>query len=208
VQSISIRSAFIFIVVIAIGFLTACGGGSSAPKQQGPPPVFGTNPVLTAAEGQTYTYKMRASDWAGAVVTFSLTQGPAGAKLDNDTITWVPTADQARKPNNFAVVATTALGGKASQAWTVEPTGIVHISWVDTYWDENGATAVPFDMSRVADWVEVYRRGDSSGRTFRTLMSEATTLSRGLWRRRTRALRSSISVSTDSRTLPDRWWMY
>lgn len=94
-----------------------------------------------------YSYQVAAS---GSGVTFALTNGPSGATLSGNTISWTPAAEQSRVPDNFTVTATASGGASATQSWTVTPSGTIRISSIDTLWNETGSTSKPFDWSSIA----------------------------------------------------------
>jgi hypothetical protein len=98
----------------------------------------------------TYSYQLAAS---GTAVAFSLTNAPAGATLSGNTISWTPTVQQSRVPNNFTVAATGSGGASATQAWTVTPSGTIRISRIDTLWNENSSANTPFDWSPLNSYV-------------------------------------------------------
>ena len=133
------------LLVSNLVLLLACGGGSMAPPP--PTPVFSTLPPTTAAEATPYSYTPKAIDPAGGSVTFALTTAPAGAALSAGTLTWTPTPAQSRMANQFAVSATSSEGGRATQSWTLNPTGTVRGSWIDTYWTSSGPVESPINWS-------------------------------------------------------------
>jgi hypothetical protein len=113
-----------------------------------PAAQFTSAPVTTASEGTDYTYTVEAEDPAGTTVTYALTSAPAGATIEGNAITWIPTTEQARVVNTFSVKATTAAGGTATQTWSVTPNGVIYGSYIDKYWTADGnSTDVPNDMS-------------------------------------------------------------
>jgi len=129
--------------------LTACSGRivTAAPIT----PVFTSTPGTQAVEASPYTYQPAVT---GSGVSLSLTNGPAGATFGGNTISWTPTAQQSRIPNNFTLTATAPGGASATQSWTVTPAGTIRISWVDTLWNENGSsTTKPFDWGPVSSFV-------------------------------------------------------
>jgi hypothetical protein len=119
-------------------------------------------------EASPYAYQVAAT---GTSISFSLTSAPAGATLSGGNISWTPTAEQSRVSNNFTVTATSPGSASATQSWSVEPSGTVHISRVDTLWNENGSTAKAFDWSSVVSSVAaLVPQPDGS---FRTLSGTA-----------------------------------
>jgi hypothetical protein len=122
----------------------SCGGGAAGgTKITAEPPIFTTTPPSTAAQSTAYSYSIAATDPSGGSVTFALTTGPTGASLSGDTLTWTPTAAQSRASNNFTVTATSSENATASQSWTVSPTGIVTVNWINTYWEPSGPVQFP-----------------------------------------------------------------
>jgi len=123
--------------------LAACGGGSSPP----PSPVFTTVPPTSAAEGSPYSYAPMATDPAGGTVTITLSSAPPGAKMSTGTVMWTPTPDESRLSNQLTLTATSSEGGKASQSWTLNPSGTVNGSWIDTYWEPAGPVHIPINWA-------------------------------------------------------------
>lgn len=146
-------TGWLFCTLAALLALSGCGGGGSGTPTAPSPPVITSTPSAAAAEGTTYSYELSATDPVGGPVMFSLTSAPTGAGLNGSTVTWVPAAAQSRVANSFTVTATTSKGGSAKQSWTVTPNGTIHISWVDTFWDENGPSNVPFNWTPVSSLV-------------------------------------------------------
>jgi len=136
-------SVLTFLALVSLALLAACGSGGSSTQVPPSTPVFTSVPVTAATQDVAYTYQLAATDPAGGSVTFTLTTSPTGAALTGNTIAWTPTAAESRVSNGFAVKATTASGGTASQSWTVTPGGTITVSWVNTYWTETGAVPVP-----------------------------------------------------------------
>jgi hypothetical protein len=106
-------------------------------------PVFTSTPVTSAAEDTPYTYQVQVTVSTGAPATLQLTAAPTGATLNSSSISWTPTAAQSRTANNFAVTASVAGGGTATQSWVVTPSGTIVVSSIDTYWTSNGTVSVP-----------------------------------------------------------------
>lgn len=100
-------------------------------------PTFSSTPPTSALEGSAYSYMLAADDPAGSSVTFTL-QGPAGATVSGTSLSWTPSASQARLPSTFTVTATTAAGGVETQSWTLSPNGTIRISAIDQYWSVDG----------------------------------------------------------------------
>lgn len=131
---ISLLAAFLFAC-----FTAGCGGsGSSSVTPPPPNPTFSSVPPTAADEGADYTYQLAATSPDGSTVTFALPSAPTGASLSAGAISWTPTHNQSRIPNEFSVTATTAKGGSATQSWTVTPSGIVNVTSVATYWTPAG----------------------------------------------------------------------
>lgn len=89
---------------------------------------FTTYPPKLASLGQLYTYDAEAvSNQSGAVITYSLVEGPADATLDSVSglLSWTPSSAGYFK---FKMKAESNLGGKAFQEWSVKvigPTGTI-----------------------------------------------------------------------------------
>jgi hypothetical protein len=130
------------VVVCTLG-LAACGGGSSPP----PAPVFTTVPPTIAAEGSPYSYVPMARDPAGGTVTITLSSAPTGASMSAGTLSWTPTRAQSRLSNQLTLTAMSSEGGKASQSWTLTPSGTVNGSWIDTYWEPTGPVHIPINWA-------------------------------------------------------------
>jgi hypothetical protein len=138
----------VVLVTLIVFLLTACSGNNTISVPVAP--VFTSTPGTQAAEGSPYSYQLAAS---GTAVTFSLSNAPAGATLSGNTLSWTPTAQQSRAPNNFTVTATASGGASATQSWAVTPSGTVRISHIDTLWNENSSTSVPFNWSVIDSFV-------------------------------------------------------
>jgi hypothetical protein len=164
-----LKRALLVLSLLSAAILAACGGSSSGiqPKTA---PIFTSAPVTAAAQGVPYSYTPAAVDPAGGTVTFALTTGPTGATLSGGTISWTPTAAQSRTSNSFTVTASTS-GGSATQSWTVSPTGIVTVNWVNTYWEPNGPVQVPVDSYASLQVSAVVPQADGS----LTVLKGATT---------------------------------
>ena len=132
----------VVLVTLIVFLLTACSGNNTIPAPAAP--VFTSTPGTQAVEGSPYSYQLAAS---GTAVTFSLSNAPTGATLSGNTLSWTPTAQQSRTANSFTVTANASGGASATQSWTVTSSGTIHISRIDTLWNENGSTSVPFDWS-------------------------------------------------------------
>lgn len=138
-------------VTLIICLLTACGESNTTTTPV--VPVFASTPGTQAIEGSPYSYQLVAS---GTAVTFSLSNGPSGATISGNTLSWTPTAQQSRTQNNFTVTANGLGGASATQSWTVMPSGTIRISHVDTLWDKNGSTNKAFDWSRIGSYVAAF----------------------------------------------------
>jgi len=134
---------FALVVLSACLFLTACSSSGGGKTVTGQTPIFTSTPVTEAAQGSPYSYQVAADDPSGGTLAFSLTTAPAGAGLSGSTVSWTPSAAQSRTSNNFTVTATTSEGATATQSWTVSPTGIVTVNWVNTYWEPGGPVQLP-----------------------------------------------------------------
>jgi hypothetical protein len=161
--------ALLVVSLLLAALLTACGSNNSSQKQS-LSPIFTSTPVTAAAQGEAYSYTPVAVDPAGGAVTYSLTTGP-GATLNGGAISWTPTAAQSRTSNSFTVTAKATSGGTATQSWTVSPTGIVTVNWVNTYWEPSGAVQVPIVSSASLQISAVAPQADGS----LTVLKGATT---------------------------------
>lgn len=122
----------------------SCGGGSAGgTKISAEAPVFSTAPPTAAAQGSAYSYQVEATDPSGGTVSFALTTGPTGATMSGSMVSWTPTAAQSRTANNFTITATTSENATATQTWTVSPTGVVTVNWINNYWEASGVVQVP-----------------------------------------------------------------
>ncbi len=84
-------------------------------------PTITSAPITIAAEGQSYSYDVNATDPdAGDTLTYSLIQPPAGMSIDPGTglITWTPTADQTG-PIAVTVRVNDSTTGAAQQAFEI-----------------------------------------------------------------------------------------
>ena len=105
-------------------------------------PAFTSTPVMAAEEGTAYTYQVTATSPDMSAITYELSNGPMGATLAGNTVTWTPTHQESRVANAFTVKATTAAGGSATQTWNVTPNGNINITDVVSYWGPSGANNV------------------------------------------------------------------
>jgi hypothetical protein len=138
----------VVLVTLIVFLLTACSGSNTTAAPA--PPVFTSAPGTQAVEGSPYGYQLAAS---GTAVTFSLSNAPSGATLSGSTLSWTPTPQESRTANSFTVTATTSGGASATQTWSVTPSGTIHISRIDTLWNESGSTERPFDWSAISSSV-------------------------------------------------------
>jgi hypothetical protein len=100
------------------------------------PPVFASSPLLTATEGMTYRYDIRATDPDGDLLRYALDEGPTGMELDVGQtggqslggvfgrLTWAPGAGTAGN-HQVRVRAVDPRGLSAVQEFdvTVQPDG-------------------------------------------------------------------------------------
>jgi hypothetical protein len=111
-----------------------------------PAPVFLSAPGTTATEGTAYTYQIETSPASGGV-TLALASAPSSATLQGYSLSWTPSAAQARTSNQFSLTATNA-AGSVTQTWSVTPAGTVNGTWVDSHWTANGSVVAPFDFTK------------------------------------------------------------
>jgi hypothetical protein len=109
--------------------------------------VFDSTPPSSAAEGALYSYVLHAADPQGSPVSYTLETAPTGASLSNGTLQWTPSPQQSRAPNQFIVIASTAQCLRATQSWSVAPTGTVTVTDNITYLASQPAITVPIDTS-------------------------------------------------------------
>lgn len=92
-------------------------------------PVITSTPITSFDAGTAYLYTITATDEGGNTLTYSMTTGPAGMKLENGALSW-----QTTTPGTYNVVIEAANGnnGFDSQAWqiTVNP-GTVNLIVVE-----------------------------------------------------------------------------
>ena len=90
------------------------------------PPVFTSQPTLTAIAGGLYTYDATASDPDGDTLSYSLLSGPDGVVFNPVTglLQWIPTADQTGD-HDFTLDVSDGRGGVASQSFT---TGVAPVN--------------------------------------------------------------------------------
>ena len=100
------------------------GSGVYAMPYPNASPVFTVDPLTTATAGAAYGYDAAAHDPDGAVLTWVLLSGPAGATIDSTTgeLQWLPTsASKAEQPVTLRVYDTR--GGYATQSFTIDVAG-------------------------------------------------------------------------------------
>jgi hypothetical protein len=84
------------------------------------PPVFTSQPVITATEEIEYLYEVEAEDLDDDSLTYSLLSYPEGMVIDSGsgTISWIPTNDQVGAiPVTVRIID--GKGGEAKQAFTI-----------------------------------------------------------------------------------------
>lgn len=133
--------------VIASSQANPAATGSATITVTAPAPTFTSVAPAAATEGQVYSYTLTATDPVHSAITFSLITAPAGAQISGNVLTWTPTQAQARASNAFAVRATTAAGGSASQEFSVTPRGTVHGTAIDSYTSSSGTVTVSRDLT-------------------------------------------------------------
>jgi hypothetical protein len=158
------RSLLLFLTAASFLSIAACGGGSSPTAL---PPVFTSNPGLSAAQDVLYTYNITATNPSGGTVSFAVSSGPAGASISGSTLSWTPTAAQSRTTDAFTITATSSEGGHATQSWTLTPSGTISGKRIDTHWTASGSTAVPFDWTSANQTISALI--PQSGGSFQTL---------------------------------------
>ncbi|MGB8013785.1 MAG: hypothetical protein WCF68_19390 [Terriglobales bacterium] len=129
-----------------------------------PQPNFTSTPPMAASQDQPYSYTLAATDPAGTNVSYTLVTAPNGATLSGSTVSWTPSAQQARQDNAFAVKATSTAGGTATQSWAVAPTGTVEGSMLIMHWSADGTVGIE-DNSVVApiySWAALVPQADGS----------------------------------------------
>jgi hypothetical protein len=130
-----------------------------------PQPNFTSTPPTAAAQDQPYSYTVAATDPAGTNVSFTLVSAPDGATLSGNTLLWTPSAQQARQDNAFAVTATSAAGGTATQQWAVAPTGTVQGSLLIMHWSADGTVGIEDDAATNTNsyqWAALVPQADGS----------------------------------------------
>src|SRR5262249_52842068 len=65
----------------------------------------------------------------------------------NGTLQWTPSPQESRTSNQFTVIASTAPDLRATQSWSVSPTGTVTVTDNITYLAPQPAITVPIDTS-------------------------------------------------------------
>ncbi|HJV49326.1 MAG TPA: putative Ig domain-containing protein [Geothrix sp.] len=89
-------------------------------------PTITSTPGTSAAGGVAYTYTVVATDPESDAITYQLTNGPTGAVLTGNSLSWTPSASQERVAASFTIEAQDVWGAtSAPQTWTVTPTGTI-----------------------------------------------------------------------------------
>jgi len=86
------------------------------------PPAIGSEPVVTATQGQTYTYAVRATDPEGDALTYSLAQKAASQmQIDANTgvVTWPVDANFPTGPYPVKIDVIDSQGSGVEQAYTL-----------------------------------------------------------------------------------------
>ena len=133
--------------IVAVSVADASKTAGAAITATAPSPGFTSTAPTAASEGVVYSYSLAATDPVKTAITFSLKSGPTGASVSGNALTWTPTHGQSRAANSFDVVATTAAGGTAEQAFTVTPLGTIRGTAIDTYLTATGNVTQPEDLS-------------------------------------------------------------
>ncbi len=112
-----------------------------------PNPTFTSVPSPTLAQASpTYTYPITATDPSGTTITYTLPTPVTGASIAGSTLSWTPTGTAPltgrEMPTSFTVKATTALGGTATQTWTVTPLRQVSVTFSDSFWNAGSPNPV------------------------------------------------------------------
>ncbi|GLH74416.1 hypothetical protein GETHLI_29180 [Geothrix limicola] len=111
-------------------------------------PTITSTPGTSAAGGVAYTYTVTATDPESDAITYQLTNGPAGATLTGNALSWTPSASEERVAASFTVEAKDVWGAtSAPQTWTVTPTGTIRGTRFLNYtpMDWNGTGQVSLD---------------------------------------------------------------
>lgn len=126
-----LRLLVIAVLLFMVLFSLGCGSSSTTTTTAGPAPTITTSAPPIALEGVLYTYSPAATTTDNSTVTFTLTTGPTGAAVTNNTVTWTPTHLQSRTANNFTITATTSNAGVTTQSFTITPNGNIDGTAID-----------------------------------------------------------------------------
>ncbi len=151
--------------VVATSVANTTDSGTAPAVVTVPSPSFTSTPTTAAAQDQPYSYSLAATDPAGTNITFSLVSAPDGAVLTGgNTVSWTPSAQEARENNAFSVTATTVAGGTATQSWAVAPTGTVQGSLFIMHWSADGTVGIEDNpvTSPIYSWAALVPRTDGS----------------------------------------------
>ena len=111
-----------------------------------PAPIFSMSPSTVAAENAAYTYSPKERPrWRLNHSYTSEWTGWCGLKRGNGIVDSNPSAVQGG--DEFTLEATSSEGGRATQSWTVTPSGTVSGSWIDTYWTVDGPAQSPINWA-------------------------------------------------------------
>ena len=113
------------------------------------PPVITSAPVVSGTEAVSYRYQLVATDPDGDVVTFSLTQAPAGMTITNGAIAWTPSAAQVGA-QPVTVGVSDGKGGAASQSFTITVAAANHPPVITSAPVVSGTEAVSYRYQLVA----------------------------------------------------------
>lgn len=148
--------------VVATSVANTADSASSPVTATVPQPNFTTTPPTAASQDQPYSYTLAATDPAGTNVTYVLATAPVGATLSGNTLSWTPSAQQARQDNAFAVTATSAAGGTATQSWAVAPAGTVQGSMLIMHWSADGTVGIEDNSVTGYTWAALVPQADGS----------------------------------------------
>jgi hypothetical protein len=161
---------------MALAVLIGCGGSSSSPNPALPPVTtkitFTTTPPVSASEGQTYSYALSANTNGSKTITYKLVKGPATATLSGNSLTWVPSAAEARTASDFSILASDG-SGSSQQDWSVTPSGTVSGTRIVNYVTTTGDVLMPDDVSQfpisadledgASGFIQLAGTGDANG---------------------------------------------
>ena len=130
--------------------LLVTGFQITAPTPPNRAPLISSSPSLAAVTGQPYGYAVQASDPDGDVVTFSLTQAPAGMTMGaTGVIGWTPGAAQVG-PHAVTVQVVDGKGGIVTQSFTIQVTAANHPPVITSAPVVSGTEAVSYRYQLVA----------------------------------------------------------